>query len=32
MNNQEIKKIIEEAWHKKDQIDKNSDKKIINTI
>ena len=32
MNNKEIEKIIEEAWHKKDQIDKSSDKKIINTI
>ena len=32
MNNKEIEKIIEEAWSKKDQINKNSDKKIIDVI
>ena len=32
MNNKEIEKVIEEAWIKKDQIDKNSDQKIIDII
>ncbi len=32
MNSKEIEKIIEEAWNKKDQINKNSDKKIIDAI
>ena len=32
MNNNEVEKIIEEAWGKKEQINKNSDKKIIDTI
>ena len=32
MNNKEIKKIIEDAWNKKEQINKNSDKKIIDVI
>jgi 2,3,4,5-tetrahydropyridine-2,6-dicarboxylate N-succinyltransferase len=32
MNNNEVEKIIEEAWDKKEQINKNSDKKIIDTI
>ena len=32
MNNKEIEKIIEEAWSKKDQINKNSDEKIIDVI
>ncbi len=32
MNNKEIEKIIEEAWGKKDQINKKSDQKIINAI
>ncbi|MBL6857300.1 MAG: 2,3,4,5-tetrahydropyridine-2,6-dicarboxylate N-succinyltransferase [Pelagibacteraceae bacterium] len=32
MNNKEIEKVIEEAWIKKDQIDKNSDQKIIDVI
>jgi len=32
MNSQEIEKIIEEAWNKKDQINKNSDQKIIDVI
>ena len=32
MNNKEIEKTIEEAWSKKDQINKNSDQKIIDTI
>jgi 2,3,4,5-tetrahydropyridine-2-carboxylate N-succinyltransferase len=32
MNNKEIEKIIEEAWIKKEEINKNSDKKIIDTI
>ena len=32
MNNKEIEKTIEEAWSKKDQINKNSDQKIIDVI
>ncbi len=32
MNNNEVEKIIEEAWGKKEQINKNSDKKIIDII
>lgn len=32
MNNNEIEKIIEEAWNKKEQINKNSDQKIIDAI
>ncbi|MDC0449540.1 2,3,4,5-tetrahydropyridine-2,6-dicarboxylate N-succinyltransferase [Pelagibacteraceae bacterium] len=32
MNNKEIEKTIEEAWNKKEQINKNSDQKIIDTI
>jgi 2,3,4,5-tetrahydropyridine-2,6-dicarboxylate N-succinyltransferase len=32
MNNKEIEKIIEEAWGKKDQINKKSDQKIIDAI
>ena len=32
MNNKEIEKIIEEAWNKKEQINKNSDQKIIDAI
>ena len=32
MNSQEVEKIIEEAWNKKDQINKNSDQKIIDVI
>ena len=32
MNNKEIEKIIEEAWNKKEQINKNSDQKIIDVI
>ena len=32
MNNKENEKIIEEAWSKKEQINKNSDQKIIDTI
>ena len=32
MNNKEIEKIIEEAWSKKEQINKNSDQKIIDVI
>ena len=32
MNNNEIEKIIEDAWNKKEQINKNSDKKIIDSI
>tara|TARA_B110000211_G_scaffold105303_1_gene122474 strand:+ start:612 stop:1448 length:837 start_codon:yes stop_codon:yes gene_type:complete len=32
MNNKDIEKIIEEAWNKKDHIDKNSDQKIIDAI
>jgi 2,3,4,5-tetrahydropyridine-2,6-dicarboxylate N-succinyltransferase len=32
MNNQEIEKIIEEAWNKKEQINKSSDQKIIDVI
>ena len=32
MNNKEIEKTIEEAWNKKDQINKNSDQKIIDVI
>jgi len=32
MNNQEIEKIIEDAWNKKEQINKNSDQKIIDVI
>jgi len=32
MNNKEIEKTIEEAWNKKDQINKNSDQKIIDAI
>ena len=32
MNNKEVEKIIEEAWNKKEQINKNSDQKIIDAI
>ena len=32
MNSKEIEKIIEEAWNNKEQIDKNSEKKIIGVI
>ena len=32
MNKNEIKKIINEAWNKKEEINKNSDKKIIDVI
>jgi len=32
MNNQDVEKIIEEAWSKKDQINKKSDQKIIDVI
>ena len=32
MNNNEVETIIEEAWGKKEQINKNSDKKIIDII
>ena len=32
MNNKEVEKIIEEAWNKKEQINKNSEKKIIDVI
>ena len=32
MSNKEIEKIIEEVWNKKDQINKNSDQKIIDVI
>ena len=32
MNNKEIEKTIEEAWNKKEQINKNSGQKIIDTI
>jgi len=32
MNNNEIEKIIENAWNKKEQINKNSDKIIIDSI
>ena len=32
MNNKEIEKTIEEAWNKKEQINKDSDQKIIDTI
>jgi 2,3,4,5-tetrahydropyridine-2,6-dicarboxylate N-succinyltransferase len=32
MNNKEIEKTIEEAWNKKEQINKNSDQKVIDTI
>ena len=32
MNNKEIEKIIEEAWNKKEQINKNSDQNIIDVI
>jgi|TARA_B100001093_G_scaffold466595_1_gene485117 2,3,4,5-tetrahydropyridine-2-carboxylate N-succinyltransferase len=32
MNNKEIEKIVEDAWNKKEEINKNSDKKIIDVI
>ena len=32
MNNKEIEKIIEDAWNRKDQINKKSDQKIIDAI
>ena len=32
MNNKDIEKIIEEAWSKKEQINKNSDQKVIDVI
>ena len=32
MNNKDVEKIIEEAWSKKDQINKSSDQKIIDAI
>jgi 2,3,4,5-tetrahydropyridine-2-carboxylate N-succinyltransferase len=32
MNNKEIEKIIDEAWNKKEKINKNSDQKIIDVI
>ena len=32
MNSKEVEKIIEEAWNKKEQINKNSEKKIIDVI
>ena len=32
MSNNEIEKLIEDAWNKKEQISKNSDKKIIDSI
>ena len=32
MNNKEIEKTIEEAWNKKEQINKNTEKKIIDVI
>ena len=32
MNSKDIEKIIEEAWSKKEQINKDSDQKIIDVI
>jgi len=32
MNSKEIEKIIDEAWNKKEQINKDSDTKIIDVI
>ena len=32
MNSKEVEKIVEEAWNKKEQINKNSEKKIIDVI
>ena len=32
MSNKEIEKIIEEAWNKKEQINKDSDQKVIDII